>query len=153
MNKVKVRPVEIIGRCPAGVTTADEFVLDGIRIENARNSVICLPALSQIPIGQGIWQVQNDERIFSHVSCPGCISEIENENRVVFLLGHSDKWELCQTVSEYMRLRKKHIEPRSAAALRNSAMEQQNSGEFAAAAETMKAAIRELSGGGDTTEL
>ena len=147
MRTINIRPVDIIGSCPAGLTLADEFQIVGMRLRNDRNSNICFLALSQIPIGQGIWQVQSEERFFSHVTCPGCIPDLEHENRVVFLLGHADKWELCQSISEYLRLSKRYEETELAVKLKSVAMEQQDRGEYSAAVETMKAAIEALMGG------
>ena len=144
MKTISVRPVEIIGTCPAGLKLTDQFQIAGMKLSNPGNSNICFLAISQIPIGQGIWQVQSEERFFSHVACPGCVSGLGRENRVVLLLGHADKWELCQAISEYVNLRKKHGEPESAAKLRDLAIEQQNRGEYSAATDTMKAAVAEL---------
>ena len=144
MKTINIKPVQVIGSCPAGLTLADEFQFAGMRLENPKNSSICFLAVSQIPIGQGIWQVQSEERFFSHVTCPGCIADLEQENRVVFLLGHADKWELCQSISEYLRLSKKYEESDLAVKLKNVAMQQQGGGEYSAAAETMQAAVKAL---------
>lgn len=147
MRIISVRPIKIVGTCPAGLKLTDQFQIAGMRLSNPGNSTLCFLAISQIPIGQGIWQVQSGERFFSHVTCPGCICDLGGENRVVFLLGHADKWELCQTISEYVNLRKKYGEPESAAKLRDLAIEQQNCGDYSAATDTMRAAIEELPGG------
>jgi hypothetical protein len=144
---INVKPVEIVGTCPAGLKLTDQFQIAGMRLSNPGNSTICFLAISQIPIGQGIWQVQSEERFFSHVTCPGCISGLGRENRVVFLLGHADKWELCQAISEYISLRKRYGESEPAAKLRDLAIEQQSRGEYSAATDTVKAAIEELLGG------
>lgn len=148
MRVINVRPVEIVGTCPADLQLTDQFQIAGMRLVNPGNSTICFLGISQIPIGQGIWQLQSEERFFSHVTCAGCISGLGQENRVVFLLGHADKWELCQMISEYINLRKKYGESESAARLRDLVIQQQNRGEFSAAADTMKAAIEELRRGG-----
>lgn len=147
MIVINIKPVEIIGSCPAGLTLADDFQLTGMRLENPKNSSICFLALSQVPIGQGIWQLQSEERFFSHVTCPGCTADLEQENRVVFLLGHADKWELCQSISEYLRLSRKYEESELAVKLKSVAIEQQDRGEYSAAAETMKAAVEALMAG------
>ena len=147
MRIINVKPVETVGTCPAGLKLTHEFQIEGMRLVNPGNSTICFLAVSQIPIGQGIWQVQSGEGFFSHVTCPGCISDLGRENRVVLLLGHVDKWQLCQTISAYIILRKKHGEPESAVRLRDAAIEQQNRGDYSAAADTMKAAVKELLGG------
>lgn len=144
MRTINIKPVDIIGTCPAGLTLADEFQITGMRLQSSRNSNICFLALSQMPIGQGIWQVQSEERFFSHVTCPGCILDPQSENRVVFLLGHQDKWELCQLISQYLRLCKTYEESESVMELKNLAMEQQNRKDYPAAGETMRAAVDEL---------
>jgi hypothetical protein len=148
MRIINVKPVEIVGACPAGLKLTDEFQIAGMRLENPGNSTLCLLAVSQIPIGQGIWQLQTGEGFFSHVTCPGCIRGPERENRVVLLLGHADKWQLCQAISRYLSLRQKYGEPESAVKLRNVAIGQQNRGDYSAATETMKAAVEELAKGG-----
>ena len=148
MKTINIKPVQVIGSCPAGLTLADEFQFVGMRLQNPKNSSICFLAVSQIPLGQGIWQVQSEERFFSHVTCPGCIANLEQENRVVFLLGHADKWELCQLISEYLRLSKKYEESELAVKLKNVAIQQQGRGEYSAAAETMRTAVEALTSTG-----
>lgn len=145
MQTVKIKPVQIVGRCPAGLAPEDEFRIEELRLENPRGSKICFLAVSQIPIGQGIWQLQSEERFFSHVSCPGCIPEPGDENRVVFLLGHLDKWELCESISAYLRLSKQFGEPEAARALKEAAIRHQSKGEYEAATREMAAAVMELS--------
>ena len=147
--RVNIRPVEIIGHCPAGLTLGDECQLEGMELKNPKSSRVCWLALSQLPIGQGIWQVQSGERFFSHVSCPGCIADLEHENRVVFLLGHGDKWELCQIIAEYLKYCKSSSEPALAKELKEIAIGQQSRGEYEAATETMKTALKELLGAMD----
>lgn len=144
MRTINVKPAEIVGTCPVGLKLTDEFQIEGMRLSNPLNSAICFLAVSQIPIGQGIWQTQSAKGFFSHVTCPGCISDLERENRVVFLLGHVDKWQLCQTISEYVILRRKYGEPKAAVKLRDAATKQRNRGDYSAAADTMKSAVKEL---------
>lgn len=142
METINIGPVEIIGGCPAGLTPGDEFQIEGMRLQNPKQNNVCFLALSHFPIM--IWQLQSESRFFSHASCPGCISRLDRENRVVFLLGHADKWGLCQLVSEYLRLCRQHEETDAAGRLKAEAIELQNQGEFANAARKMEAAVEEM---------
>ncbi len=142
MNKIKIKPVEIIGECPISLTMEDEFQINGMELENPNKSSICFASISQMPIST--WQLQGGNRFFAHVSCPGCTMDLENENRVVFLSGHVGKWALCQSISEYLRLSKRYGEPDYAQALKELAIEFQNLGEFEQAESKMKRALRAL---------
>ncbi len=142
MNKIKIKPVEFIGECPISLKMEDEFQINGMELENPNKSSICFASISQMPIS--IWQLQGGNRFFAHVSCPGCTTELENENRVVFLLGHVGKWALCQSISEYLRLSKRYGEPNNAQALKNSAIEFQDLGEFQQAESKMNSALHAL---------
>jgi hypothetical protein len=144
MKTINVKPVQIIGACPAALTLADEFQIQGLRLNNPQGSTLCFLAVSQFSIGQGIWQLQGEERFFSHVSCPGCTVALEQEKRVVFLLGHADKWELCQVISEYLRLCQGCDEPEAARRAKDEAIQHQNRGEYAEATLKMEIALREL---------
>lgn len=144
MKTVRVKPVQIIGYCPAGLTLDDEFQIAGLRLKNRKGSRLCLLALSQITIGQGIWQLQSEARFFSHISCPGCTSRLEQENRVVFLLGHADKWRLCRMISEYLRLCKPAGEPEAARRAKEEAIRHQDRGEYREAAQKMGLALLAL---------
>ncbi len=142
MQPIRVKPVEFIGCCPAHLAPHDEFQIVGLNLDNPSHSRVCFLAVSQLPVM--VWQLQNDSRFFAHASCPGCTSQLAQENRVVFLLGHADKWELCQAISEYRRLCRQRPEPASAACLKAEAIEQQNRGDYSAATERMRAALVEL---------
>jgi hypothetical protein len=142
MMPINVRPVEIIGACPAGVTADDEIRIDGMALVNPKHANVCFLALSHLP--PSVWQLQGGDRFFAHVSCPGCTHQLDQENRVIFLLGHADKWDLCQAISEYRRLVRRHPEPETAKGLLSQAMQAQVAGDFAGAAEKMKAALAEL---------
>ena len=142
MRKINIRPVEIIGNCPASLALGDQFQIEGMKLGNPRQSNLCFLALSHFPIM--IWQLQSESRFFSHASCPGCISRLDQENRVVFLLGHADKWALCQIISEYLRLCRQCEEPEIARRLKEEAIQHQNRGEYAEAARKMEAALKEL---------
>ena len=141
---IKIKPVQIIGVCPAGLRPEDEFQIEGMRLENPNGSKICFLGISQIPIGQGIWQLQSEERFFSHVSCPSCTTCPDQENRVTFLLGHADKWKLCQLISEYIILSKITVESVSAWQSKEKAITYQDQGDYFQAAQQMEIALIEL---------
>lgn len=142
MKTISIRPVKVIGHCPANLTLEDEFEVEGMNLRNAGGSAICFLALGHFPIS--MWQLQSESRFFSHASCPGCISRPDEEHRVVFLLGHTDKWELCQTISEYLALCMQYEEPEAARRLKEGAIQHQNRGEYSDAAQKMRAALREM---------
>ena len=144
MQTIKIKPVQIIGTCPAALGPEDEFQIEAMRLENPDGSRICFLAISQLPLGQGIWQLQSDERIFSHVSCPGCTVRSDQENRVTFLLGHADKWKLCQLISEYLILSKSQGESVAAQQAKEAAIAFQNQGDYFQAAQQMEVALGEL---------
>ncbi len=144
MKTIIIRPVQIIGNCPANLTVDDEFQIEEMRLENPKQSSLCFLALSQLPIGGGIWQLQSEERFFSHCSCPGCILQLNQENRVVFLLSHADKWQLSQIISEYLRLCKAYGEPEIAKQFKEEAIQHQMRGEYLEAARKMETALTEL---------
>lgn len=144
MKIVNVKAVQIIGTCPAGLTTEDQFQIAEMNLENPLGSNICFLAMSQISIGQGIWELQADERFFSHVSCPGCTIRLDEENRVVFLLGQAYLWKLCQIISEYIRLCKQYQEPETAQSLKELSIRYQSQGDYQSATGKMEAALREL---------
>ena len=73
-------------------------------------------------------RLRSQSRFFTHVTCPGCITDVDHENRVVFLLGHEDKWDLCQVISEYLSLSKQYGEPESMIYLLKETIRFQNQG-------------------------
>lgn len=142
MKTIKVKPVEIIGECQANLTLEDEFQIRGVMLENPRQSSLCLMALSHLP--PIVIQLQRETRCFTHVTCPDCLGRLESENRVVFLLGHADKWELCQAISAYERLCGECEEPKLARHLKEEALRHQNQGEYSLALHKMTAALEAL---------
>lgn len=139
MQRIQISPVEIIGNCPAELKVGDVLQIEGMRIINPEKNKLCFLMLSQIP--NVIWQLQSDQRFFSHVSCPGCTLSLQMENRVVLLLGHADKWELCQLISEYRRLIKLRGENQRATKLIERAIQLQNESQFTKATKVMRQAI------------
>ena len=144
MKTIRVKPVEMIGTCPARIMPKDEFQIEEMNLIHTGNVNLCFLAISHFP--PTIWQLQNESRFFGHVSCPGCTKQPDEENRVVFLLGHADKWDLCQAISEYRRLTCQHSEPEKAKKLRVEAMQAQTDGDFSRATLVMKAALNTFKG-------
>jgi hypothetical protein len=142
VKTICVRPAEILGACPAGLTPQAEFRIDGMNLSHAEDIPVCFLAISGLP--PSIWQLQGEGRFFAHVSCPGCTTSPEAENRVIFLLGHADKWDLCQAISAYRRLTRQIPEPENAKRLRLEAMQAQASRDFVLAADKMRLALEEL---------
>lgn len=131
MPSITVKPVQIIGECPAHLTLDDTFQIDGMNLRNPHGNPLCFLAISHLPIST--WQLQSEQRFFAHVSCPGCTVDPEHENRVVFLLAHGDKWKLALSISRYLALSKQVKEPEPARKLKEEAIAHQNAGDFEAA--------------------
>jgi hypothetical protein len=142
MRTIYVKPVEIIGNCRANLTLDDEFRIKGMKLENPRQSNLCFLALGHFP--SIVSQLQQDNHFYAHVICPECLSHLGVENSVTFLLGHADKWELCQAISEYHRLWKQRPESEIAGQLREEAAQHQKQGDYTEATQKMKAALVEL---------
>lgn len=143
MKTINVKPTELIGNCRAKITLEDEFQIEGMRLKNPRQSNICFMALGHLP--PIVSQLQTKNNFFAHVTCPDCLSRLDQENRVVFLLGHADKWELCRALSEYDRLyRQCAEEPELASQLRVKAIQYQHEGEYLRAVQSIESALAEL---------
>jgi hypothetical protein len=144
MKTINIKPVDIVGNCRANVTLDDQFQVEGVRLENPRQSNLCFLVLGHLP--PIVQQLQSENHFFAHLSCPDCLSHLDQENRVVFLLGHADKWELCEAISEYDRLCREECEEESEIArqLKAEAIQSQKQGEYAKATQKMKAALQEL---------
>jgi hypothetical protein len=142
MKTILLKPVEVIGRCPAKLSPDHVLKIVGMNLLNPEGHNTCFLALSHFP--PMVWQLHSGSRFFSHASCPGCTSELEQENRVVFLLGHEDKWDLCQVISDYLNLRKRIGETEEAATLRDEAIRLQNLGEYSEAIDPMRQALEAL---------
>ena len=154
------QPVEIRGTCPAGLRTGRRFTVQGMSLLRTAgdDSGACLASMAHwLP---SLWQLESGRRFFAHASCPGCTmgrafpatapaaaGPEPPENRVVFLGGHADKWELCQAISKYRRVSRVAGENESARALRREAMERQNRGDFEGACQCMVRAVAELGSG------
>lgn len=151
------QPVEITGSCPAGLTNDHRFTVKGMTLVEASGgggsphggrafwpdtNVGCLAAMAHwLP---SLWQLQGGKRFFAHASCPGCTTGRAPENRVVFLGGHADKWELCDAISQYLRTVRAAGENEAATAFKRQALELQDQGDFEGARRCMAQALAEL---------
>jgi uncharacterized repeat protein (TIGR04076 family) len=142
VRTINVKPVEIAGNCRANLTVEDEFQIRGMQLENPRQSRLCLQALSHLP--PIVTQLQRETHCFAHVICSDCLSRQGLENGVVFLLGHADKWELCQAISAYDRLCGKCEEPQTTRQLKAEAIQHLDRDEYSQAVQKMKAALEAL---------
>lgn len=95
---VRVGPSRVFGKCPAGHQMGDEFIIDGAVVKAVKGP-ICYVAISAFTVQ--VWQVQRRQRVTSHLSCPGCCFNSEEENRVVFVLSSNDAWQLSKKYSKY----------------------------------------------------
>lgn len=96
--KVRVGPSRIFGKCPAGYQMGDEFFIDGTVVQAVKGP-ICYVALSAFT--SQVTQIKKRGRVTSHLSCPSCSFNADQENRVVFVLGSEDAWGLSKKYSEY----------------------------------------------------
>jgi uncharacterized repeat protein (TIGR04076 family) len=142
VRTINVKPVEIAGNCRANLTVEDEFQIRGMQLENPRQSRLCLQALSHLP--PIVTQLQRETHCFAHVICSDCLSRQGLENGVVFLLGHADKWELCQAISAYDRLCDEREEPQTTRQLKAEAIQHLDRDEYSQAVQKMKAALEAL---------
>jgi uncharacterized repeat protein (TIGR04076 family) len=98
MKKVRVSPSRIFGNCPAGHQIDDEITIERSAV-HAVKGPICYVAMSAFT--DQVTQIQRDERVTSHLSCPGCCFNSNQENRVIFVLGSEDAWSLSKKFSKY----------------------------------------------------
>lgn len=139
--KVFARPSRIFGTCPAGHQTDDEFMIEGTIVRPAKGP-ICYVALSAFTVQ--VTQIQRRERMTSHLSCPGCSFNPNKENRVVFVLGHEDTWELSQKYSEYNWARIDGRETRTSQRYRDRCWKLTQEGNYTEAERAIEQAIKHL---------
>jgi hypothetical protein len=75
----------------------DEIAIEGMRVR-ALKGPLCYVALSAFTCQ--VTQIQRG-RATNHLSCPGCLSEDGQENRVVYVLSREDAWDLSRKYSAY----------------------------------------------------
>lgn len=97
MTKVRVSPSRIFGECPAGHQMDEEITIDRIVVHVVKGP-ICYVAMSAFT--DQVTQIQRHERVTSHLSCPGCCFDSNQENRVIFVLSSEDAWSLSKKLSK-----------------------------------------------------
>ncbi|HID63729.1 MAG TPA: hypothetical protein EYP49_13475 [Anaerolineae bacterium] len=97
MTKALASPTRVLGECPAGHQVGDEMIIDGT-VVRAVKGPICYVAMSAFT--DQVTQIKRRERVTSHLSCPGCCFDSDQENRIVFVLGSEDAWSLYETNEE-----------------------------------------------------
>lgn len=96
-RKVLACPSRILGTCPAGHQMGDEIVIEGMAVR-ALKGPLCYVALSAFTCQ--VTQIKRG-RATNHLSCPGCVSDAGEENRVVFVLSSEEAWSLSKKYSAY----------------------------------------------------
>ena len=96
-NRVLAFPSRIWGACPAGHQIGDEIAIEGMAVRAVKGP-LCYAALSAFT-GQ-VTQIKRG-RATNHLSCPGCVSEPDQENRVVFVLSSEEARDLSIKYSAY----------------------------------------------------
>jgi len=90
-------PSRIWGTCPAGHQLGDEIAIEGMRVRAVKGP-LCYAALSAFTCQ--VTQIKRG-RATNHLSCPGCISGPDQENRVVFVLSSQEARGLSLKYSAY----------------------------------------------------
>jgi uncharacterized repeat protein (TIGR04076 family) len=96
-RRVLAGPSRIDGTCPAGHQAGDELVIEGMRVRAVKGP-LCYAALSAFTCQ--VTQIQRG-RATNHLSCPGCVSNDGQQNRVVFVLSREEAWALSRKYSAY----------------------------------------------------
>jgi len=139
--KVRVAPSRIFGRCPAGYKVDNEFIIDETIVQAVKGP-ICYVALSAFT--NQVTQIQRRERTTSHLSCPGCSLNSDQENRVVFVLSREDAWGLSKKYSEYNWGRLDGRETKTSARYCDLCWKLTQEGNYVEAEQAIEQAIRHL---------
>jgi len=139
--KVLASPSRISGKCPAGHQIGDEFMIERTIVRPVKGP-ICHVALSAFT--DQVTQIQRRERVTSHLSCPGCSFNSDKENRVVFVLGREDAWELSKKYSEYNWARIDGRETKTSQRYRDLCWKFTQEGNYTEAERAIEQAIKHL---------
>jgi uncharacterized repeat protein (TIGR04076 family) len=96
-RRVLAFPSRIWGACPVGHQIGDEIVIEGMSVRAAKGP-LCYVALSAFTCQ--VTQIKRG-RATNHLSCPGCVSGVDQENRVVFVLSSEEARNLSRKFSAY----------------------------------------------------
>lgn len=139
--KVRAGPSRIFGKCPAGHQIGDEFIIDGTIVQVVKGP-ICHVAMSAFT--DQVTQIQRCERVTSHLSCPGCGFHSTLDNRVVFVLGSEDAWQLSKKYSAYNWGRLDGRETKTSGRYRDLCWKLTQAGNYAEAERAIEKAIKHL---------
>jgi uncharacterized repeat protein (TIGR04076 family) len=145
-SKVLAFPSRIWGTCPAGHQIGDEIVVEGMAVRAVKGP-LCYAALSAFTCQ--VTQIKRG-RATNHLSCPGCVSASEQENRVVFVLSSEEARDLSIKFSAYNWAR---IDGRATAESeehRSASWTFTQAGDYARAEREIEQAIACLSGDEDS---
>ena len=142
-SKVLAFPSRIWGTCPAGHQIGDEIVIEGMAVRAVKGP-LCYAALSAFT-GQ-VMQIKRG-RATNHLSCPGCVAESDQENRVVFVLSSEEARDLSIKFSAYNWARIDGRETERSAYHRSQCWTFTKAGDYAQAEREIERAIACLSGG------
>ena len=119
----------------------DQLVIDETVVYSVRGP-LCYIALSAFT--QQVTEIRRRERVTSHISCPGCSSNLDQENRVVFVLGNEDAWNLSKKFSAYNWARLDGRATESSARYCNQSWELTQAGRYAEAERAIEEATKHL---------
>ena len=144
MNRdVTIKPIEILGTCPAGIGLDDETTISGMNVLTQPHQAVCFNLITQYT--QAIWAIKKGWQNYFHASCPGCIKDLDNENRVICLIHDKERPEMGKLFTEYWRMRAERGETEKSKTLRTEAEELSRSAEtYNVAVGRIKEAISEL---------
>jgi uncharacterized repeat protein (TIGR04076 family) len=141
MTQVLAGPTRIFGKCPAGHQAGDELIIDGTTVRAVKGP-ICYVAMSAFT--DQVTQIQRHERATNHLCCPGCSSDSEQENRVVFVLSSEEAWGLSRKFSAYNWGRLDGRATEASAYYCDLSWKLTQAGEYAEAERAMEEAIKHL---------
>lgn len=119
----------------------DQLVIDETVVYSVRGP-LCYIALSAFT--QQVTEIRRRERVTSHISCPGCSSNLDQENRVVFVLGNEDAWNLSKKFSAYNWARLDGRATEISARYCNQSWELTQAGRYAEAERAIEEATKHL---------
>jgi len=142
-SKVLAFPSRVWGTCPAGHQIGDEIVIEGMAVRAVKGP-LCYAALSVFTCQ--VMQIKRG-RATNHLSCPGCVSASNQENRVVFVLSSEEARNLSVKFSAYNWARIDGKATAKSEEHRSRCWTFTKAGDYARAEQEIEQAIACLSGG------
>ena len=102
---IAVKVVKTVGNCPGGIKENYEISYKDMNLISEPGQPLCFNMITQI--NPSVWAVRKDCASFFHASCPGCIKDLSNENRVVCLIQDNERREMGDLFTEYWHIREK----------------------------------------------